>query len=151
MNFDKRPTSDRQYMEMIYSLVTELQGALMAQVRNINNTLAKVLLVMVDIQNGMSIINQGLKDNRDKRYEQEIDDFEMQIQGLRKQIEEKKIAKDDMKNTADIKKIASDTITQQREVEKKKYEINWSSVITTVVTAIVLAIVLYLLRNSFIK
>jgi|SRR6266568_8766084 len=151
MNFERKPKNDREYNEMIYSLLTEMNGSIMAQVRSINNTLAKVLLVMVDIQNGMSIINQGLKENRDKRYEQEIGDFEMQIQALRKQIDEKKMAKDDLKSTADIKRIASDTITQQREVDKKKYEINWSQVITAIVTAIALAVVLYLLRNSFIK
>ncbi len=151
MNFERKPKNDREYNEMIYSLLTEMNGSIMAQVRSINNTLAKVLLVLVDIQNGMSIINQGLKENRDKRYEQEIGDFEMQIQALRKQIDEKKMAKDDLKSTADIKRIASDTITQQREVDKKKYEINWSQVITAIVTAIALAVVLYLLRNSFIK
>lgn len=126
MNFERKPKNDREYQEMLYSLLTEMNGSIMAQVRSINNTMGKVLLVMVDVQNSMNVLSNGLKENRDARYQQEIDQLEMQITNMRQAVEEKKVAKQNTLSTSqEIRSVVVDAITKQREEEIKKKQIDW--------------------------
>jgi len=126
VNFERKPKNDREYQEMLYSLLTEMNGSIMAQVRSINNTMGKVLLVMVDVQNSMNVLSNGLKENRDARYQQEIDQLEMQITNMRQAVEEKKVAKQNTLSTSqEIRSVVVDAITKQREEEIKKKQIDW--------------------------
>lgn len=149
MNFENKPKTDREYVEMLYSLLTEMNGALMSQVRNINNTMSKILLNMIDIQNSLNVLNTGLKDTRDKRYQEEIDALESRIETMRREVEEKKVAKNvaGQSTSQEMRTVAMDVLTQQREAEIKRKQIDWfdvrNKVIPYIVGALVLAFVIY--------
>jgi hypothetical protein len=148
MNFEERPPkTDREYNEMLYSLITETNGVMLAQVRNINNTMSKILLNMIDLQNALNVLNLGLKDTRDKRYQEEIDALELRIETMRKQVEEKKVAKETsgQSTSQEIRSVALDVITKQRDDEIKRKEIPWIQIRNSAITAAVTIAVLWLL------
>jgi hypothetical protein len=134
----------REYGEMIYSLLTEMNGALMAQSRAINNNLSNTQRTMLDLQVSINNLIMGLKETRDKRYQEEIEILERQVQNFTKQLEEKKVAKISNGDTSEkIRSVALDVITQREQSEQKRKQIDWIDVRNKVLIVVVTAIVFY--------
>lgn len=131
----------REYGEMIYSLLTEMNGALMAQSRSMNNNLSNNQRTMLDLQVSINNLILGLKETRDKRYQEEIENLELQMQNLTRQLEEKKIAKTSGSVTTTGKIEA--VITQREQAELKRKQIDWIDVRNKVLIVVVTAVVLY--------
>jgi chromosome segregation ATPase len=132
----------REYGEMIYSLLTEMNGALMAQSRAINNNLSNSQRTMLDLQVSINNLILGLKETRDKRYQEEIDNLEVQMQALTMQLNDKRSAKSTTSTTS--QKIAS-VLAQREQAELKRKQIDWIDVRNKVLIVAITAAVLYLL------
>jgi len=151
MNFDKRPTSDREYMEMLYSLITEMNGVITTQLRSMNNNIVNSQRIILDLQNLTAGFIADLKTTRDHRYQEEIDNLELQMDNLKRQLDEKRVAKStpSMTTSQEIRTVALDVITKQRDEEKKKWAIDWAEAwrkfVPYAIGAIVFSIILYLL------
>ncbi len=127
MNFEKRPVTDRSYMEMIYSLLTEINGVITSQLRNMTNTMGKILMAVIDIQNSITLLNKSTVEYRDQRIQDEINKYEAGMESLKKQIEGKKTEKiENQKTSQDIEgiaiKAAENIITLQREMKETEQE-----------------------------
>jgi chromosome segregation ATPase len=137
---------DRTYGEMIYSLLSEMNGALWAQLRNLNNSLANDQRVMLDLQTSINNLIEGLKETREKRYQEEIDSLEAQMRNLQHQLSEKKVAKVSTSSTSEKIRAVSLEVVQQ---EQKKKQIDWldvrNKVLPYVLGAVVLSIIISLL------
>lgn len=132
----------KEYSEMIYSLLTEMNGALMAQSRAINNNLSNSQRTMLDLQVSINNLILGLKETRDKRYQEEIDNLEVQMQALTRQLDDKRNAKSTTGTTS--QKIAS-VLAQREQAELKRKQIDWIDVRNKVLIVAITAAVLYLL------
>jgi chromosome segregation ATPase len=132
----------KEYGEMIYSLLTEMNGALMAQSRAINNNLSNSQRTMLDLQVSINNLILGLKETRDKRYQEEIDNLEVQMQALTRQLDDKRSAKSISGTTSE--KIRS-VLTQREQAELKRKQIDWIDVRNKVLIVAITAIVLYIL------
>jgi chromosome segregation ATPase len=142
---------DRVYGEMIYSLLTEMNGALMSQVRSINNNEANILRAMSDLQKAIDNLNISLRDTRDKRYQEEIDAMELQMTNLQKLLDEKKTAVQQIGPTSSqkMRSLATEVATTIIQAEQKRKSIDWldvrNKVLPYVLGAVILAITLYLI------
>lgn len=145
MPSDKKPM-EREYGEMIYSLLTEINGVFMAQVRQINNSMGNVQRIMLDLNTSINNLIASLKESRDKRYQEEIDNLETQMTSLRKELEQKKIAKNTTLTTSqEMRAIAIDVLDTKEQEKKKRWEIDWVDIRNKLVLVIITAIVLYAL------
>ncbi len=151
MNFERKTPTDREYMEMLYSLITEMNSVMTSQFRTMNNSIANSQRIILDLQNLTVSLIDGLRETRDKRYQEEIDHLELQMLTLQKQVEEKKASRDvpTMTTSQEIRAVALDVIKGQREEEKKRWSIDWADVwkktVPYIVGALALAFVLYAL------
>jgi hypothetical protein len=142
---DKKPM-EREYGEMIYSLLTELNGMFMAQVRQVNNNIANVQRLMLDLKASIENLIISLKDTRDKRYQDEIDNMEARMETLRKELEQKKATKPATLSTSEeIRAVVTDMTLKQKLAEVEKNKINWPDVRNKVLLVVITAIVLWLL------
>ena len=132
----------REYGEMIYSLLTEMNGALMAQSRAINNNLSNSQRTMLDLQVSINNLILGLKETRDKRYQEEIDNLEVQMQALTRQLDDKRSAKSTTGTTS--QKIQT-VLAQREQAELKRKQIDWIDVRNKVLIVAITAAVLYML------
>jgi len=151
MKMDNKAPLDRVYGEMIYSLLTEMNGALMAQVRSINNNEGNILRAVADLQNAIGTLNSSLKETREKRYQEEIDALELQMTNLKKLLDEKKTAVQQIGPTSSqkMRSLATEVATNIIQAEQKRKSIDWldvrNKVLPYILGAIILAITLYLL------
>jgi chromosome segregation ATPase len=142
MPAEKTPL-DRVYGEMIYSLLTEMHGSQAVQLRAVNNNIASNQRTMLDLQTAINHLITSLKETRDKRYQEEIDSLELQMDNLKKQLLEKKNAKSTTATTSEkMEAIALNVITQHDQAEQKRKQIDWIDVRNKAVTYIVGAIAL---------
>lgn len=132
----------KEYGEMIYSLLTEMNGALMAQSRAINNNLSNSQRTMLDLQVSINNLILGLKETRDKRYQEEIDNLEVQMQALTRQLDDKRNAKSTTGTTS--QKIAT-ALAQREQAELKRKQIDWIDVRNKVLIVAITAVTLYTL------
>lgn len=133
----------KEYGEMIYSLLTEMNGALMAQSRAINNNLSNTQRTMLDLQVSINNLILGLKETRDKRYQEEIDNLELQMQALTVQLSEKRTAKLTGGTTSEkMRTVAENVITQREQAERKRKQIDWIDVRNKVVPYVIGAVAL---------
>jgi flavin-binding protein dodecin len=134
----------KEYGEMIYSLLTEMNGALMAQSRAINNNLSNSQRTMLDLQVSINNLILSLKETRDKRYQEEIDSLELQMQALTMQLNDKKIAKNSPATTSQkIQAAVNDVITEREQAELKRKQIDWIEVRNKVLIVVITAIAIY--------
>ena len=138
---------DRTYGEMIYSMLSEMNGALMSQARATNNNISNTQKMMLDLQNSINNLITGLKETRDKRYQEEIDQLEAQMHTLTRALEEKRVARSTISTSEKIRSVALNVVTAHEQAEQKRKSIDWIEVrnklIVYVLGALVLAIVLY--------
>ena len=80
----------REYGEMIYALLVEMNSTYITQLRAMNNNLSNNQRTMLDFQTTINNLIQSLKETREKRYQEEIEMLERQIETFTKQVEEKK-------------------------------------------------------------
>ena len=132
----------KEYGEMIYSLLTEMNGALMAQSRAINNNLSNSQRTMLDLQVSINNLILGLKETRDKRYQEEIDNLEMQMQALTVQLTEKRSAKTTSTTSEKMRTVVQEVITQREQAEQKRKQIDWIDVRNKVVPYLIGAVAL---------
>jgi len=132
----------KEYGEMIYSLLTEMNGALMAQSRAINNNLSNTQRTMLDLQVSINNLILGLKETRDKRYQEEIDNLEMQMQALTVQLTEKRNAKTTGTTSEKMRTVVQEVITQREQAEQKRKQIDWIDVRNKVVPYVIGALAL---------
>jgi len=147
---DQKQPMDKVYGEMIYSLLTEMNGSQSVQLRAVNNNIANNQRTMLALQGSIENLIVGLKETRDKRYQEEINNLETQMNNLRKQLEEKKIAKNTTSTTSEkIRAVSLDMIKDYEAAENKAKSINWIDVrnntIKIVIASVVLVTVYYLL------
>ena len=137
------------YAEMIYSVVVEMNGALMAQVRSINNNEALILKAIVDLQTAIRSIETASKETRARRYEEEIISLEAQMTALQKLLDEKKTSATQGSTSEKMRSLAEQAASKIIETEKRKNEIDWPSlkkdVIKILIGSLALAIFWYLL------
>lgn len=134
----------KEYGEMIYSLLTEMNGALMAQSRAINNNLSNHQRTMLDLQVSINNLILSLKETRDKRYEEEINSLELQMQALTAQLNDKKIAKNAPATTSQkIQAAVNDVITEREHAALKRKQIDWIDVRNKVLIVVITAIAIY--------
>jgi predicted phage tail protein len=142
---------EREYGEMIYSLLSEMSGTMLATLRQVNNSLANLQRIVLQLENTINTLVSSNKEVRDQRYQEEIGALEAQMENLRKQLEEKKLAKNTMTTSEQIEKVISEQLTNREQAEKKRKAIDWIAVrnqlINVILGAIVLAIVLYSLPS----
>jgi len=132
---EKKTQIDRVYAEMIYSLLTEMNGALMSQVRSINNTLSVLQRTVLNMNDSVTNLDNNLKETRDRRQLEEISNLETSLESLRKQLEEKKNARESSGDTSEkIRAVSLDTIKNYQEAEKKAKSIDWIDVRNKVLT-----------------
>lgn len=127
---------------MIYSLLTEMNGALMAQSRAINNNLSNSQRTMLDLQVSINNLILGLKETRDKRYQEEIDNLEMQMQALNVQLNDKRNAKTNGTTSEKMRTVVQEVITQREQAEQKRKQIDWIDVRNKVVPYVIGALAL---------
>lgn len=132
----------KEYGEMIYSLLTEMNGALMAQSRAINNNLSNTQRTMLDLQVSINNLILGLKENRDKRYQEEIDNLEVQMLALTRQLDDKRTAKSTTVTTSEKIKTV---MAARDQAELKRKQIDWIDVRNKVLVVVLTAAALYLL------
>lgn len=133
----------KEYGEMIYSLLTEMNGALMAQSRAINNNLSNSQRTMLDLQVSINNLILGLKETRDKRYQEEIDNLEMQMQALTVQLNDKRTAKNMPATTSEkIQSMVNNTIAEREQAALKRKQIDWIDVRNKVVPYVIGAVAL---------
>lgn len=119
MAFPKKYT-DREYMEMVYSMLSEMSAAARVQHGAMLNSLANVQSSFIDLQKTLSLLARGLEERSEQRYQQEVHDLELQIEGFRKLLEEKKnniLQPPIGKTSQDIEKIALSTYNQQQTMQ----------------------------------
>lgn len=132
----------KEYGEMIYALLTEMNGALMAQSRAMNNNLSNNQRTMLELQVSINNMIMGLKETRVKRHQEEIDTLELQMHVLTQQLGEKRISKNQPVSTSE--KILS-VLEQREQMELKRKQIDWIDVRNKVLIVAITAAVLYLL------
>lgn len=118
------------YGEMLYSLLTEMNGSLMTQVRSINNNEANILKAISELREALQSLNMGLQETRDKRHQEEIEALELQMTNLQKLLETKKqdVTQAPGATSEKIRTLAEQAATKMIETEKRKNEIDWVSV-----------------------
>ena len=136
----------REYGEMIYALLVEMNSTYITQLRAMNNNLSNNQRTMLDFQTTINNLIQSLKETREKRYQEEIEMLERQIETFTKQVEEKKSAQTSTGDTAEkIRSVTIDVLTQRDMAEQKRRQIDWIDVRNKVLIVVVTAIVLYAL------
>lgn len=139
---------EREYGEMIYSMLSEMNGVFMTQVRQINNNMGNIQRIMLDLNTSISNLIAGLKESRDKRYQEEIDSLEQQMETLRKQLEEKKSAKSSGITTSQkIRSVVMDVAKEQKLAEVERTQIDWIDVRNKVLIVVITAVVIWLLPH----
>lgn len=137
--------AEKNPWETVYSMITELNNVVLSQSRNTNNILANVQTTLIDIKNSLAVLAGGLQERHNQRNQQEIDELQARIEIMQKQIDEKK--SNGGKTSKDIENIAmqkaQEFYTQQRQAERKKWEINWPDVYQKLVMVVITAIVIY--------
>jgi Fe2+ transport system protein B len=137
----------KEYGEMIYSLLTEMNGALMAQSRAINNNLSNSQRTMLDLQVSINNLILGLKETRDKRYQEEIDNLEIQMQALTVQLNEKRNAITLSTTSEKMRTVVQEVITQREQAEQKRHQIDWIDVRNKVVPYVIGALALIIVMS----
>lgn len=113
-----RKYTDREYMEMIYSLLLEVSTTSKAQHGTMINSLVSVQKSFIDLQQTLALLAKGLEERSEKRYQQEIADLETQIKGFQKLLEEKKSSiQQPNKTSQDIERIAINAYAQQQTIQ----------------------------------
>lgn len=129
LNPQKHNAQEVIYGEMIYALLNEMNGAVMAQVRSINNSEAMILKAVTDLQKSIALLDTDLKATRDKRYQEEIDVLELQMENLKKLLDEKRITAQNTQTTSEkMRSMAEQAATKIIETEKRKNEIDWNAI-----------------------
>lgn len=144
---DSKSFSDREYGEMIYSLLLEMNRTQLSQDRSLSNNVANLLRAMLDLNTTVANLVTGLRETRDKRYQEEIDQLEGQISGLNKQLEEKRVAKTTtpMTTSQEIRTVAAEVFTKQIQEEQKRKSIDWIKIRDYIIGAVALWIVMKIL------
>jgi hypothetical protein len=155
MPVDKTPMP-REYGEMIYSLLNELNGVVIAQMRTVNNSIANMQRLILDSNAAINSLITSLQETRDKRYQEEIEQLEVQMKMrdkrnqeemelLRKQLDEKRLSKGFSMTTSEKIEAVTTEVLEKRELEQHRHhKIDWvdlrNKVILVVITAIVMTI-----------
>lgn len=141
----------KEYGEMIYAMLSELNGVVLAQMRIVNNNIANVQKIMLELNEAIKILSVGLKETREKRYQEEIDILESQMRSLQSQLNEKKAAKSTAAGTTSekIRAVTADYLEDREREELKRLKIDWIDIRNKVLLVIITAVVLYLLQNVF--
>jgi chromosome segregation ATPase len=138
--------SEQTNFSEMYALLTEMNGAIMAQLRAVNNNIGNVQRIMLDLNLSINNLITGLKDTRDKRYQEEIDSLEAQMKNLQTQIEDKRAAKTTTVTTSEkIRSVVTDMTMKQKLTEQERKQIDWIDVRNKVILVVITAIVLWIL------
>jgi chromosome segregation ATPase len=128
----------------VAKLINKMYKGLMAQARANNNTSANILTAIQSTQATLNKLIESMADERDRRYEQEIDDLEKRtsiLQNDKERLEQlldgKKAAKVDSRSTADKIKAV---VKEAKEEEKKSSSVDWKVVKTSMITALALGL-----------
>jgi hypothetical protein len=112
--------------------IVSLLNALLSQSRSLNNSNGILISKMTALEKLLDNFVKVQTLTRDRRFEEEINQLETQLDVMKKQLEEKKQLKADIRSTSDkIKAITKEQIAE----EAKKNKIDWLVVRQTMINA----------------